>query len=409
DRREQFTLITREYRHLQMCKRAGCGHNGIGIVYGINTTKSGELAIQCRACPHPGINLPAGWENTPPDEAWLYQLMLSEDANFKMKGRAQSIRENDPTLGPGFVYRVVNDAYLEHLAKHMHEDEISHCVAFAALWRANNKRSKGLRAMGIGSVSCSRHELFRANGTGDLQKGERYLNMDYLFFSSVLGLTLLSIVASYDIACQWFHNFKTRMETLLAKMQLLLGMKMQFKVLKFHLPPHVKKCHGPFSFNYTKWVGQTDGEGVERNWSWLNMIARSILVMGLGSREDTIDDFCGYANWRKTVGLGTHSTMTRINNVLMDTGNSLLQKMVLGIPQAMLHGQVFHVFTEGLKDGHLEELIQWEADVNPPLLYLANGQTLSKRPTRPLPKLRTQVAPATPTTSIEYEGSFADV
>ncbi|KAJ7169308.1 hypothetical protein C8R43DRAFT_876185 [Mycena crocata] len=355
-RREQFTLITREYRHIQMCKRAGRGHDGEGVllskkstelVYGIDATKRGELALPCRPCPHPGINLLVGWENAAAEDVWLYQLMLSEDANFKMKGRDVSSRAKDPTLGPGFAYMVHNEEYLKHLSNHVTEDEINHCVAFAALWRANNKRAKGLRSSGIGSVSCSRHELFRANGTGDLQKGERYANMDYLFFSSVIGITLLSIVASYDIACQWFRNFGTRMAALPKKLRLPENVKMQFKVPKFHLPPHVKKCHAPFSFNFTKGVGRTDGEGVERNWSWLNMIARSISVMGPGSREDTIDDFCGFANWRKTVGLG----------------QSLLRKMVLAIPKAMLHGRAFHAFTEGLREGHLEELIQWEKEV----------------------------------------------
>jgi hypothetical protein len=128
--------------------------------------------------------------------------------------------------------------------------------------------------------------------------------MDYLFFSSLIGITILSIVASYDIACQWFRNFWTRMAEMPAAMKLAPGVKVQFKVPKFHLPAHVKKCHAPFSFNFTKWVGRTDGEGVERNWAWLNMIARSISVMGPGAREDTIDDFCGYANWRKTVKFG---------------------------------------------------------------------------------------------------------
>ncbi|KAJ7490197.1 hypothetical protein B0H11DRAFT_2229118 [Mycena galericulata] len=356
DRREQFTLMAREYRHLQMCKRAGRGHDGAGVprapgsaelVYGIDATQPGELTIPCRACPIPGVNLPDGWEDAPLDKAWIYQLLLSKDANFKMKGRDTSSREKDPTLGPGFAYMVANDAYLKHLAKYVEEDEISHCVAFAALWRANNKRAKGLRATGIGSVSCSRHELFRPNGTGDLQKGERYSNMDYLFFSSIMGITLLSIVASYDIACQWFRNFWERMKAMPAHLRLPPGIKVQFKVPKFHLPCHVKKCHGPFSFNYTKWVGRTDGEGVERNWSWLNMIARSISVMGPGSRDDTIDDFCGYANWRKTVAFG----------------NSLLRKMVLHIPKAILHGRAFHAFTEGLREKHEDELIQWETEV----------------------------------------------
>jgi hypothetical protein len=49
---------------------------------------------------------------------------VSEDANFKMKGRATSTRENDPTLGPGFAYMVANDAYLKHLAKYVEQDEV---------------------------------------------------------------------------------------------------------------------------------------------------------------------------------------------------------------------------------------------------------------------------------------------
>ncbi|KAJ7604326.1 hypothetical protein FB45DRAFT_769378 [Roridomyces roridus] len=355
DRREQFTLMVREYRHVQMCKRAGRGHDCARIyvpdtdsyLSGIDATEPGGLQVPCRACPIPQVNLPEDYENAPADEAWLYQLMLSQDANFKLKGRDTSSRDKDPALGPGFAYVVANDAYLKHLSKYVDEDEISHCVAFAALWRANNKRARGLRATGIGSVSCSRHELFRANGTGDLQKGERYSNMDYIFHMSILGITLASIIASYDIACQWCVNFWNRSKKLPSHLQLPVGLKIQFKVPKFHLPPHVKKCHGPFSFNYTKWAGRTDGEGVERNWSWLNMIARSVSVMGPGSREDTIDDFCGYANWRKTVGYG----------------DSLLRKLVLAIPKAILHGQAFQAFTEGVREGHEEELRQWETEV----------------------------------------------
>ncbi|KAJ7149097.1 hypothetical protein C8R46DRAFT_1009634 [Mycena filopes] len=335
----QFMHMVREYRHLQLCKRAGRVHD----LRGIAGTALGELAVACRACPHPGINLPVGWEDAPPDIAWIYRLLVSEDANFKMKGRERSSREKDPTLGPGWAYMVANDDYLNHLVKNVDKDEISHCVSFAALWSANNKRAKGLRASGVGSVSCSRHELFRPLGTGDLQKGERYANMDYLFFSSLIGITLLTVVASYDIACQWSRNFWTRASAMPARMKLRAGLQMLFKVPKFHLPPHVKACHGPYSFNYTKGVGRTDGEGVERNWSWLNWAARSVTVMGPGSREDTIDDLCGFSNWRKTV----------------DLENSLLRKMVLAIPQAMIHSRAFQAFTEGLRAEHEGELHEW--------------------------------------------------
>ncbi|KAJ7132736.1 hypothetical protein C8R43DRAFT_895348, partial [Mycena crocata] len=264
---------------------------------------------------------------------WIYRLMVSKDANFKMKGRDRSSREKDPTLGPGWAYMVASDSYLKFLSGHIHEDEISHCVSFAALWVGNNKRSKNLRASGVGSVSCSRHELFRPCGTGDLQKGERRV-------AQILNIF-------YDIACQWGRNFAKRASEMPAKMQLPNDVKVLFKVPSSTFLSHVKKCHGPYSFNYTKGVGRTDGEGVERNWSWLNWAARFVSVMGPGSREDTIDDLCGFSNWKKTV----------------DLGNSLLRKMVLAIPQAMIHSRAFHAFTDGLREHHEEELEEWERTV----------------------------------------------
>ncbi|KAG6805471.1 hypothetical protein H0H92_015245, partial [Tricholoma furcatifolium] len=63
DRLQQFMLIIREWRHLKMAKRAGRGHDPSGIA----GTRQGGLAIDCRACPHPNINLPPGWEDAPPD------------------------------------------------------------------------------------------------------------------------------------------------------------------------------------------------------------------------------------------------------------------------------------------------------------------------------------------------------
>jgi hypothetical protein len=180
--------MVREWRHIKMAKRAGRGHD----VTGIAGTAQGELAIPCRACPRPGVNLPKDWENSSSEDryvpvssffrpssssaffSWLYSLLLAEDANFKQKSRYRSGNANDPALGPGWATFVNNDAYLDHLLKTADIDEISHCVGFAALWNANTKRAKGLRATGIGSVTCARHECFMPNGTGDLQKGERY-------------------------------------------------------------------------------------------------------------------------------------------------------------------------------------------------------------------------------------------
>ena len=129
--------------------------------------------------------------------------------------------------------------------------------------------------------------------------------MDYLFLSSIVGTVHSRIIVSYDIACQWGVNFFHRVEapTIPSKLCLPSSAQIQHLVPKFHLEAHTSKCHAPFSFNYTLGVGRTDGEGVERNWSVLNGIASSVSMMGQGGRWDTIDDFCNFTNWRKTVNL----------------------------------------------------------------------------------------------------------
>ena len=87
------------------------------------------------------------------------------------------------------------------------------------------------------------------------------------------------------------------------QLRLAPSTSVKFFVPKFYLPGHITKCQALFSFNFAPGVGRTDGEGVERNWSVLNGIARSVSMIGPGGRWDTIDDFCNYANWRKTIML----------------------------------------------------------------------------------------------------------
>lgn len=58
-------LMVREWRHIKMLKRAGRAYDPEGIA----ATAPGSLAIHCRACPLPNINLPKGWENASPERA----------------------------------------------------------------------------------------------------------------------------------------------------------------------------------------------------------------------------------------------------------------------------------------------------------------------------------------------------
>lgn len=61
-----------------MLKRAGRGHDECGV----QGTRPGELAVICPACPHPGINLPEGWEDAPVEQRYkvlhvfLYQILM---------------------------------------------------------------------------------------------------------------------------------------------------------------------------------------------------------------------------------------------------------------------------------------------------------------------------------------------
>ena len=129
--------------------------------------------------------------------------------------------------------------------------------------------------------------------------------MDYVFLSSIAGAIHSRIIVSYDIACQWGINFSRRVAASAIPSELRLSSSAQIRCLflKFHLEAHTSKCHAPFSFNYALGVGRTDGKGVERNWSVLNRIASSVSMMGRGGRWDTMDDFCNFLNWRKTVEL----------------------------------------------------------------------------------------------------------
>jgi hypothetical protein len=108
----------------------------------------------------------------------LYFLFLAQDANFRLTNRNISSEDADPILGDGFGFfakREGEDGYKAHIAKNANEQEISSCSGFQAMFLVKMKRVKGLRTTGVGGVTCSRHNMWRANGLGDLQVRERWV------------------------------------------------------------------------------------------------------------------------------------------------------------------------------------------------------------------------------------------
>lgn len=113
---------------------------------------------------------------------------------------------------------------------------------------------------------------------------------------------LKEIVISYDIACQFSKNFKSRFNT--SEFLHLPDSEIRFLIPKFHLVGHKEACQHKYSFNYVKGVGRTDGEGIERFWSPHNHLSGSTSKMASGFRLDTLNMHFQDWNLRKSFKMG---------------------------------------------------------------------------------------------------------
>ncbi|KAG2037620.1 hypothetical protein BDR03DRAFT_933871 [Suillus americanus] len=345
-----FMWMVCEWRHLTMLKCFGHGHDPSGV----DGTSEGECVVLCPACLQPGKNLPDGWETTAKAKWWLYAVFLAINTNFRLKRQNVSSDQADPSLLKGWAYFVNEKDYKAFLAKHLTDvQEKSTCSSHNTVNMADTKQSQGLVATGMGTVECARHNFKWPNGVGDLQKGEKYINMDYLFFSTLRGMQLEMLNVSYDIACQWHKNLWARMKSFPQSHVLdYLSKVIRFFIPKFHLPAHIAKCQTIFSFNFTCFVGQTDGEAPERGWSNINPMASSMKVMGPGCCRDMLDDHFRDWNWKKTVRLGA----------------SLLYKMKDALAERAAHALAFEEFDAIITLEHhsawLAEMQAWEDNPN---------------------------------------------
>ncbi|KAJ7024514.1 hypothetical protein C8F04DRAFT_1270212 [Mycena alexandri] len=269
NRYSEFLRMTRERRHLMILKRMGRIH----LLNGVRKIAAGACALLCPACPQPGKNLPVdgAWKDAPPEKSDV-------------------------------------QGYMEHVGKHWEmEQEKSRCVSHDAV-NQPDREARGTASSGIGTVDCARHNMKRPNGVGDLQKGERYINMDYMLWKSLQGYDdLVQLVVSYDIVCQWRINIWTRLANYKRDLRQCARSGRRWYVWlipKFHLPAHIEACNILYSFNLTPYIGQTDGEAPERGWANANPLAASTKEMGPGGRRDTLDDHFNDWNHKKIIALG---------------------------------------------------------------------------------------------------------
>ncbi|THU75671.1 hypothetical protein K435DRAFT_563222, partial [Dendrothele bispora CBS 962.96] len=262
-----------------MLRRGGRGNDGERT---IAETKPGELAVQCIACPLPGINLPEGWANAPDGIKFIYTMFLAFDACFRLKRKKVSSWTRDPSLQDGMAYFVEIQPYLAWVKKMQEQKEMSTCTGLSALDHANTKYHEGYDDTGKVAGLCARHEVLQKNGMGATQVGERYANVDFIVASLLRHLSvLLALLISYDIACQCSKKLVNRLKA---------------------LPPFIRL--NLFSLSLTSGVGQTDAESIERLWSGIGPVSTSLKEMGPGSHHDILEDHISYWNWNKITNMG---------------------------------------------------------------------------------------------------------
>ncbi|KAJ7106101.1 hypothetical protein C8R43DRAFT_1140582 [Mycena crocata] len=304
DRYHEWIRMCREFRHIILCKRGGRA-----IAYdptGVEGTEEGELALRCPACPRPGVNLNEGWETATPEQRHLYTLFLALDACFRLKRRLISSELRDPDLGSGWAFMCETMRFRSYLCGCTNQKEMETCSGLAALDHANTKFSRGYSTTGVGMGVCARHEFVQPNGVGDLQKGERFANIDYIFACILKHVDeKLCKLISYDIVCAWKVHLLRRLKEDLPphKQMIILETIIRFVIPKMHIHSHTMIFQLLYSLNLLIGCAQVDGEGIERPWSWIAGAASSTIDMGPGSRHDIPDCLWSYWNWLKLLDL----------------------------------------------------------------------------------------------------------
>ena len=140
-----------------------------------------------------------------------------------------------------------------------------------------NANNVGYKASGVGAVVCARHTLVRRSGVTDLQRGERFLNMDYILFQTISKVKISQLMIIYDIACQWSKRLFQRAAGFPGATDLALHPSTTvFAIPKGHIKAHGKTCQTKFSLNFLPGSGRTDGEGIEREWAHVNALVPSV-------------------------------------------------------------------------------------------------------------------------------------
>ncbi|EIN11591.1 hypothetical protein PUNSTDRAFT_62212 [Punctularia strigosozonata HHB-11173 SS5] len=355
-RYHEATLATRQYFYLLRLKRAGRAH----VPNGVSEVPSGALTVLCPACPQPLWNLPDNWEQYPPEVKWLYTQFVALDACFKLKNKNRNT--DDADIGSGEGYFVEEKKYQEHLAAYVEEPEQPDpCDSnFSAIKSINATKSRTdvMAVSGAAAAKCSRHAMMLPSGVADLQRGEKFVTIDYVFWNALkrTGVSI-PVTVSYDLACQWKKNLWRRHMKLPAPFASLGGMKIRYFIPNMHIRDHKTKCRTELYFLLHMFCALTHGETVEQEWAHIGGLATSTVEMGRSARHLTLDDHWSHWNFRKMVGFG----------------DAFRKSLVNTMEEGLKHRDVLADFTQRFEPETIkgwEVMIhRWESDPSQPNPY----------------------------------------
>lgn len=200
--------------------------------------------------------------------------------------------------------------------------------------------------------------------------------MDYVFFSSIVGITLL-ITISYDIVCQWKINLNARIQKMPAVLRpdapnvAPFSERVSAGIPVWHAAAHEDKCKVAHSLRFLPGVGHTDGEGIERGWSHMNQHASSMKEMGQGNRHDSFDDIIGSHNWERNLAQGTFSIINvyyAVKAKSLFSGDTLSRRVIIAKEerdnQIAAFDEVRRTVDNEQAQSWIDEVTEWEEKRN---------------------------------------------
>lgn len=114
---------------------------------------------------------------------------------------------------------------------------------------------------------------------------------------------LKEVLVLYDIACQYFRKFTTRVNDN-PFLHIPHDLKIWHAIGLWHIHGHKALCFPRFSPTFIPGIGWVDGEILETLWSALNLVSGSTRAMTAAHRSEVLDDHMNNNNWKKLVRMG---------------------------------------------------------------------------------------------------------